>query len=288
MKLHHLILVAIFLLSSHSSVSGQQMVKEGNRWNVVIQSFFGPNTRTQLYRIGQDTLLDDITYHTIFATGDTTNLNWQLSDKFIREDSTQKIFLKDGNAEETLLYDFGVEVNDTIPFKLGFEDTCLLYVVSIDTVTFYNGAERKRINLGSSAFGDNSGYYWIEGVGSNLGPLFNMYCYFDVEGFLSCFYENDMLQLSNNYSIDCFINPTSNVLPSDIEIYPNPFSDVLNIQFEDTPIVSFQLYDIYGRLIMDHQNANQNIDTSRLNSGTYMIALHTKDGRVYSEKLVKL
>lgn len=71
---------------------------------------------------------------------------------------------------------------------------------------------------------------------------------------------------------------------SNLKVYPNPFSDVLNV-----PDVQGGLYTIYGvdgQLI--HQTAfnSSGIDLSYLESGMYLLTIETKEG-IYKKRIVK-
>ncbi|HPW66178.1 MAG TPA: leucine-rich repeat domain-containing protein [Salinivirgaceae bacterium] len=63
-------------------------------------------------------------------------------------------------------------------------------------------------------------------------------------------------------------------------VYPNPTSDFLNIK-SNTPICSFELYDVLGKLVQNNTemfNPECVIDVSSLTCGIYFIRLHTTNG----------
>lgn len=62
------------------------------------------------------------------------------------------------------------------------------------------------------------------------------------------------------------------------KIYPNPCSNVLNIETFGTAKFMSTVYDLAGRQVIapSHQN---NIDVSALNAGVYMLRLNTEDGQ---------
>ena len=276
----------LFLLSSANSFA-QRMTAEGNQWGVYEPPTFSPNSSTRLFRIEGDTLMGDFLYKTIYTTRDTSGSNWNRSNNFIREDSTGKVFLKVGGDDEFLLYDFSLEVNDTIPFNLGFNDVCELVVYSIDTILLSNGEERRKLNLGNQFFGENSGDFWIEGIGSSRGPLFNMYCYTDQNFILLCYQENDEILYSSKFG-ECFITQTSNLLPSDIKIFPNPFNETLNINHGVTKLESFKIIDLMSRVVFESAFESQSYQLNSLAEGTYIILLKDTSGNVYSDKLIKM
>ena len=72
-----------------------------------------------------------------------------------------------------------------------------------------------------------------------------------------------------------------------IEIFPNPVSDVLSINFTESNVVSFEMFDIHGRKVMakDVKN-NEQVKLDGLNSGMYLYNLFI-DGKKLSGKLIK-
>lgn len=81
-----------------------------------------------------------------------------------------------------------------------------------------------------------------------------------------------------------------------VEVYPNPFSDDLNIQIlsEDNEKMFYQITDLAGRLLLksseielkEGQNTI-NIDANKLNAGVFFVTLETESKR-FSSKIVRL
>ena len=70
--------------------------------------------------------------------------------------------------------------------------------------------------------------------------------------------------------------------------YPNPAKDQLYTQFSpDVQPVQVELYDLQGRLARTQRSAFETIDLSRLPAGTYTMRVIMKDGKTYSDKVVK-
>ncbi|MDL2227821.1 C10 family peptidase [Odoribacter sp. OttesenSCG-928-L07] len=71
----------------------------------------------------------------------------------------------------------------------------------------------------------------------------------------------------------------------ELEIYPNPANDKINIRLEnkDSQTVSYQITNMIGSVVMrnsysHNQVSNHTIDVSSLNSGVYIITLKTNQG----------
>ncbi|MDZ7741188.1 MAG: T9SS type A sorting domain-containing protein [Bacteroidota bacterium] len=74
------------------------------------------------------------------------------------------------------------------------------------------------------------------------------------------------------------------------EIYPNPVSNQLNIEFERDFTGSVQIIDLAGRIIVQKQIDGQksNLDMSQENQGVYFYRiLNESSGSAYSGKLIK-
>ena len=70
--------------------------------------------------------------------------------------------------------------------------------------------------------------------------------------------------------------------------YPNPAKDQLRMQFSpDVQPKQVELYDLRGLLVRVQSDGFENIEMSRLPEGTYMMRVTLKDGKVFSEKVVK-
>jgi photosystem II stability/assembly factor-like uncharacterized protein len=71
-----------------------------------------------------------------------------------------------------------------------------------------------------------------------------------------------------------------------VSIYPNPASDILNIETKG-PLSIAQVFDLNGREIMTVFNPNNSININELNSGVYLIKLFDNNGRFITRKFMK-
>ena len=77
-------------------------------------------------------------------------------------------------------------------------------------------------------------------------------------------------------------NPTNNEinLDSDIEIFPNPVTDLINVDSKNDSILSYQIIDIKGTTILFSNQVNQkkfNINLKEFTTGIYLIILKTEN-----------
>jgi len=254
------------------------------------------------YGIIGDTIIDLKQYSKIYSIVDDSCLNINNAEYFgaIREENKRIYTITISQGEqEILLYDFSKEVGDTIYSNslegyLGYDYPVI--ISSIDTVELNDGSHRKRYWL-------EGGYYsfmnecWIEGVGSIHGLfapitdiLLNYY-----EPNLSCFKQNGSTVYLNNFSCDkCFCSLQTSIMnfnryQNKIQIYPNPFSEQINVNIESNNKFSeIIIYNSNGKII---QKFNVNtypieIELRELPTGLYLIQLMGNNFK-YTEKLLK-
>jgi endonuclease I/chitodextrinase len=74
---------------------------------------------------------------------------------------------------------------------------------------------------------------------------------------------------------------------NDISIYPNPVSNILNIQLKNSRETQVEIYNILGKRVFTKSiNQTQSIQLDNLNSGVYILKL-TQGNSTISKKLIK-
>lgn len=201
---------------------------------------------------------------------------------------------------ERYIYDFDLEVGDTVKW---FNESFISYpltVDSIDTVTI-NGLNRKVFYYGKF-LGDI--LYMIEGVGpvNGLGTCEGRPSLMDLGcgGQLNCFkidsvvysLNNGSISTSNNcQSCDYYVRPVGvNELESElsISIYPNPVdSKVFIEQKKEINNAQIEIRTITGKLIETIALTEQitEINTEDWISGTYFLTFR-KGNQLFMKKLV--
>jgi hypothetical protein len=180
------------------------LLEEGNHWDVAGMS--GTEICWYLhahrYRIEGDTVINGDTLTTFsaypFQTANGQNpfcppfevSNGQLPNSYyLKEDVENRRVYRLINGSLEILYDFSLEVGDILELGwTGFPEG--LELLSIDTVTYSDGIERRRFvfDFPESDTGDMT---YVEGMGGTLG-LFNPFEYSISEfGRLMCFAQNE-------------------------------------------------------------------------------------------------
>lgn len=70
-----------------------------------------------------------------------------------------------------------------------------------------------------------------------------------------------------------------------IKVFPNPSSDIVNINVENDTIITVEVYSVNGKYIRTHVELPLNI--SYLDVGTYFLKITTKNKKVYFSKIIK-
>jgi hypothetical protein len=82
----------------------------------------------------------------------------------------------------------------------------------------------------------------------------------------------DALTINRTLSTDTFFK-------DNLEIYPNPISNVLNISTKtNLTIEAIQITDINGRIVEETKQSTNTINTSELNTGVYFLRITTNQG----------
>ncbi len=237
-----------------------------------------------------------------YINGDTTSngLNYKVIDGYhyiertfwLRESITEKkVYLSfansDKNRAEKLLYDFSLQVNDSIkmynPISPFEEDGGFYSLDSIVSRVLTDGNPYNHFYFSPSASNTISFEkpIWIEGLGTlsminapGGGPNVNG------AGKVSCYFKDDILVYSQADSIQgcSAVNYLSTSVLSetpDFTVYPNPTSDVVKVKSEKI-INKLSLRSLDGRHIKTVRH--NEINTSELQAGNYLLEIDFEGG----------
>lgn len=73
---------------------------------------------------------------------------------------------------------------------------------------------------------------------------------------------------------------------SDLNIYPNPVKDMLNLK-SNKEFTSYSIYNMAGQLVVSEKISSKSMNVSRLPIGNYVIKLTDKNGNVESSSFIK-
>ena len=304
MKRLILVVGLIFILNPHLKSQTYVPFPTGNvNWNVFYAGSCDespPDTVLLRYTIHGDTIINGMQYSKLcLESGDTANPVIH-SIGGLREENkkiyyTGQTILGISTDYEVLLYDFTVQVGDTI--KHDQSGDFYSVVLDIDSVLI-GDSYRKRYKVDNHWFYQNPDYI-IEGIGSvkngllgHISPITTCGSHYWEH---ICFRENGVVKYLNPSYSECFpsnlLNEVNNVdYEAKIKIYPNPFEDKINIENDiDKNDMTLKLIDVYGRTLIEKKINESNV-TLKLNlkPGLYNALFVDRDGKILmSKKLIK-
>lgn len=220
----------------------------------------------------------------------------------IREDTLLKKVYFHNFSNEIVLYDFSLNVGDTIYYSTNLYYSLDYYKVvnNIDSISI-NGQFRKRWYLTNSYMGMPD--TWIEGIGSvyRYGLLYPILPDIVTDAstpYFGCFTDETIVYLEGSNCIGTCPCTTwlvdikdINHNENDIKLYPNPIRNKLNVEILNNRFAFFNLeiYTYNSVLIQKldiTSKKNIEIDLSFLPRGIYFIKLTGKDNITY-RKFIK-
>jgi hypothetical protein len=202
------------------------------------------------------------------------------------------------NSAPFLLYDYSVEVGDTINGNWGE-----FIVTEVDS-EFAIGEERKRITMESTFDGHID--IWLSGLGSKIAgylqpgsPLFapdagsEFSCYLN-ENSGEYYYGDKDPSLCMIPSTGSACNTTSvddTDLSEGILIYPNPTDGFITIEIDNKidGRITTQLFSMNGKLMFNkaHKGNELIMDLSNLNSGIYLLKVSQSSKNSYHKIVIQ-
>ncbi len=182
-KILLLLILLLYIGASQTKAQGYYKFLNNSSWCEAVNSGFGIPIDYFLYNQSNDTVINTKTYAKIFSTGNNSTF-------FVREDTiAKKVYIKsNATASEVILYDFSLNVGDTLYAQYGWGAGYKLIVRTIDTVTILAG-QRREFYLSDTS--GNVFYTAIESVGSVNDPFLNNgYPPGDPQYNLVCSYQN--------------------------------------------------------------------------------------------------
>ena len=298
-----------------NAMAYQSMLVDGYRWNVVTRNAMLDGGKTVVYgthveEFDGDSVINGVTYKKLWMYY-PGNHEERILEGLIREDVSEKKVWAYGNGFEVLMYDFNVEVGDTISVlswlhsmkSITAEDLeddftiADLVVDKIEEVDIAHYSGLKKITLfdlrrkdykfdiyerfGSLRGWMRSDYDWVVGGGVSF-----MVCALDEFGELlfKPVYNNELDEIE-----DCYINETKTNVPNvelqKGDVYYNSESSVLVFDVENP--MSITIYDAMGKMVENRELAFGTKEISLdLNMGVYIVNITTDNQQSILSKIV--
>ena len=224
---------------------------------------------------GETVMLGGLDFQTIYVRNENNQVH--LAGAY-HTDGDQIVYCKwNGAAYEDaeLLYDYDLEVGDYF-----HDDTDHpMQVTEVSTITDLNGVARKKITFTFLGLTDVT-EFWVEGIGSNRGFM-NVGMWEaspDSDGemyHLLCYHEGNNVVFVNPEYNECNLpyGIEENLVENDVNIYPNPASQEVNILINNgLNISSIEIIDLTGRVMLKSEKA-VGIDIGDLPEGQYFVKI---------------
>ena len=333
MKKHFLVLMILCFSMLLKSENYHPFPTENAIWHALGFDFSkenDPNSKmySHKYFVNGDTIIENETWQKIYFTNNYLgNIDFKIEMNYvaaIRENQQKQILAKFPQLPEFVLYDFSLEIGDTIwyeyaaftmlsssyPIYFDMEDDFYAphykIVVDKDSILLKNGQYRNRLILHSfSGYGNlHIHNHWIEGFGCThwsglFHPIDIIRCGKCVGFTFACFMQDDeVIYLNNPYCDDCLCETFTSIDHIDysdelLTVYPNPSKGNLTIAISEsaTGNLVLRISDISGKKTFEQHLRNQqqiNMNLSDYKSGFYIIQIWDEDRNklIATEKII--
>jgi len=243
------------------------------------------------YYTTSDTIIEGITYKNVsqktvcIYTQDRDNGGINYSDSFdsndrhigsLREENKKVFFVNAANDKETLIYDFDVNVGDTIYYGNK-------YTYIIEDLGIKNGFRTYSI--------ENSGAYTPQFPGELIEGIGNSYGLFGSRNpslkYLECFRQKGEELYGECEHCEGFTTNNTNLIESEVSIIPNPANDYISIKSQSASHVT--IYDTNGKIYLEMPiSKNDKLNISELTEGNYFVKISNATGQVITKQIVKV
>ena len=275
MKTKTFILLAVCYFIAAYHIKAQAYIpfaKDGKMWTEKSSPSVAPMYSITIWKMQGDTIINGRLYKKVTGT------HWYDS-CFIYEDTAlKKVYcLNAGSSSEFLLYDFNLQVGDTLP------GSCSMVVDK--TVEHFAGKNRIKITFD---YYSPDTQIWYEGIGSLTQGVFFYKCIIGSYDWLLCYFENDTLIYHNpSLNNDCF---TLNIQELQLGKLINSYfsNNILYVKPTTSFAYTLALYDIFGRKIKEATAVGDlELNLSVLHNGLYIYRIESSDMKIcYKSKLI--
>lgn len=266
------------------------------------QWWFDTYADNHKYTVMGDSILNGITYQKYYHCPDSIlNLNNLSFYALLRQDEqTQRSYvLYPSEAVEHLLYDFSLQVGDTLSDPSYYLDWWWgEHLLTVTQVSF-DDSGRKKIYLSQNQVGGGAAEeVWTEGIGSSKG-LFNRThqgLLDEPEAELLCFEQNEEIIYQKypnicHYTSITAIETLTNM--GGFALSPNPVNNVFTLHYQLLPNTLgsiLKLYNAQGQAVLQQavspSNTQMDVSVAELPLGIYLCTLTTNKGEYCSQKVL--
>ena len=302
-----LLTLAIVLLSASGFAQPYRSYfgNEYTKWSVFSAVIDADYTMECASRPDATIVLDSVTYYKLavfkIMFPDTWSINvndsyfdryFLASNHYLREDQTTgRLYLRtSSDTEEFIVSDMSLEVGDSIRLYddmshrmwwcIGYNND-IPYAV-VDSVYYADGLKHIHTSAKFEAVGgEYPNLEFIEGLGSNLTPTLNYYCY--TESVMWGMYNNILCYENEtywqHYLLDdfdtCYVELTgiNDIKQAEIKVYPSPAEKYIYVDSDSWNKSEIIITNILGQVVKDisFEGTRTSIDVADLKSGIYFV-----------------
>jgi len=271
-------------------------------WHMSTEMHFGHQYQNYILKIvAQDTINDTI-YHRVESmhSGCTIGDEGGVESFFVRDEGGVWYRRASALVPEELIFDFNAQVGDTLLLPSTEYDEINPYVVeviAIDEIELPNGETRNQweVQFEFQPWWTVTEYY-IEGIGSRYSGLSKMSYNSMTHDLLTCLEDGSNQYIYwayfefSNIPGCCYYIGIDEYTKSQVEIFPNPASDIIKLQFSTADRWVIQLVNSQGQLVKEENTSGSlqcTMNLQGLPGGIYTVLCKDNKGTVLSEKVVK-
>ena len=250
------------------------------------------------YYFDGDTLINSEIYHKVYRSEVDSMVDWNLGSLppmiesgyvgALRDDSAanQSFFVFRDTEEDSLLFDYNLNIGDSLRGCMVAWDYQRPVVTSIDSVLI-DGSFRNRWNFSEVQlpWPDPESPYFIEGVGSSVGLFEHVWSYnidFRLRNLVCVKYGNDLVFQTDYESLyGCNFVSTGTELSNDfgLTFYTNPTNGTLVVQSESSQPMEITVFNSIGQTIYSRSNVTNNtiIDLGDTETGIYLVRFFNQE-----------
>ncbi len=208
----------------------------------------------------------------------------------LRQDISNKkvYFIPPGAMQDTLLYDFNLNVGDLLPPS--YNNTPLTsnnYVESIDSVLIGNNYHKC---FKISSHGNHNYVSIIEGIGSTYGLLWRLETPFEAFNDLTCVSINALTVFPDTLASCSFVSTVKKTQNDPaLLFYPNPFHSeatlLIDESYENSQLLIYNVIGEYLRRQVIHGKSTT-LNRDQLPNGIYFFQIRKQNGQIISGKFL--
>jgi hypothetical protein len=273
----------------------QTLVKENNRWSNLVE--VSTNTFTfHFQKISGDTLINGKIFKKLLGASSPEAAGWKYEAALSETVPGKVTIIHAGSADERLLYDFTLTVNDNFT---GYYKNCeyTMKLNAVEDIWLMNGEKRKQFQFSGNGA---SGFFtenWIAEIGSDNGltsaGIYSCTAVTDTAPTLNCFTEDNIVKVYNNADYPCVetvgISEKKTKNGSAL-ISPNPVHESACFEVNGTYNKDLELlvFDTRGKKVSRiHSDTNILVfNRKELKPGLYYYAINSETKLVASGKFI--